>query len=216
MLAASVIQRELLGWVSQPAAHDARGRRVGMLLRLRSPEDVGHQPPFRLEYVCYEGAVAAPPHGFRAHDRGALTSCKCLEFTQPARELFARDVIGVAAKAFVPPAGVRRIRDWTSASTQGREPDVVQPRGVERAAKCQVREVRMSPGPRKSSHVGDSLHLVSLEQLEEHGLGERRVTDRPDGRVRTSGAGAYLVGGRPTARLRLQVSAAPQNHRARS
>ena len=62
------------------------------------PERVGHQR-----------AVASPRHRFGAHDRNGFLSAQVNEFFKRVLKLLGLHVIGVAAKAPISPAGVRRI-----------------------------------------------------------------------------------------------------------
>jgi hypothetical protein len=57
----------------------------------------------RTQHVGDYRAVAAPPHGFRAHDRrpGSVGNIDQLEETQ--REFLTRDMVGIPAERIVSP-----------------------------------------------------------------------------------------------------------------
>lgn len=77
-----------------------------MLLRFVRVEDVHDAPAARFEKVRDQGAMAAPPDGFRAHDRGAPFARENGESVNRARELRRFHVIGIRAECRVPPSCV--------------------------------------------------------------------------------------------------------------
>ena len=47
---------------------------------LAVPHEVDHWDPVSQQVIRYDSAVAAPPHGFGAHDGATLVASQCLQF----------------------------------------------------------------------------------------------------------------------------------------
>ena len=95
---------------TRPFRRRARRRRalVGSFLDLRRSEDVHHLLAGGEEVVGDDAPVAAPPDGFRAHDRAPVLTTLLSELCQARGEWLRQSVIGIVPEASPPPICVGR------------------------------------------------------------------------------------------------------------
>src|SRR4051812_5972277 len=103
-------ERELPGRVGEAAVLDLRELRELVLGGAAGAGDVADRGAADEQRVGEQPPVAAPPRRLRAHHGDALLSGPGLQPLEPARELLARHVVGVALERRVLPAGVGRAR----------------------------------------------------------------------------------------------------------
>src|SRR5262245_34906839 len=102
--------------------------------------------------------MAAPRNGLGAHDDGAFAFADLYQIFERLLERVGLHVVGVAAKTFVAPAGVRRIRICTrSASAEAVHPDVADGCGLQFAIERVAPVLRVAARLRNLADVSEFL-----------------------------------------------------------
>jgi hypothetical protein len=130
------------------------------------------------ECIRYQRAVAAPRHGFGAHDSGAFLLAESDEPLQAARKFVGLHIIGVAAKTCVAPARVDRVLARMPQAAERRQRHVVDILLLERAAEIFSVELRIMPRARHGAHIDQTLDAVGIEQCDKPLDRQRRMADR--------------------------------------
>ena len=104
-------------------------------INLAGPHNVLDRKSLGQQIVGDDAAVAAPPHGFGAHDGAAIVAGERFQFFQSHVECSSRRVVGIIAKPRDLPEHVRRrcrsLLSMTPAAKSGQEA-VSDPGGGER------------------------------------------------------------------------------------
>lgn len=87
------------------SSHDSTGCQAG-LAHMFCPKDMHHALAFAYQVVGYDAAVAPPPDGFRAHDRGAVLDAKFSQACQACSERPREGIVRIVAKTAHAPIGV--------------------------------------------------------------------------------------------------------------
>jgi hypothetical protein len=128
--------------------------------------------------VGEEAAVAAPPLGLRAHDRGAGLAGEREQPLEPALELLRGHVVGITLELADPPPAVSRVAGRIAPPAELRKVAVYDPALAERPLELGRVEVGHPPRAREAAHIGHRLDPGPPEQVEEGAELVRRVADR--------------------------------------
>src|SRR5688572_24993547 len=162
----------------RPAVH-AREVAQEVGLRPRRRTDVPHGLLARDERIRDQGAVALHPVRLGAHDRDALRAAQVEQVLERGVEFRGLHVVGVGAEGGVAPAAIDGVRPRTTQATEAGEMDVAEAGLAERGRQRRRVEVRMTPGPRDLSDVGDERDAVRAHQLRQLGECPRRMAHGP-------------------------------------
>jgi hypothetical protein len=128
---------------------------------------VGHQRP-----------MAAPRHRFGAHDRCALLTAQSDQLIETVRKFLRLHVIGIAAKARVPPASVGGVLAGVSQTAQRAQGDIFDAMRLERFAQRISVELRVVARPRHRADIDEAFDAIAFQQRYELVQRARRVTYR--------------------------------------
>jgi hypothetical protein len=134
-----------------------------------SIHDMDNVHPKGHQHIGDHSPMAAPPEELRVHDRGSKAPCECQKVEKTGGTFFTGQVVGVTPKCRMSPSRVRSIRDRLAAS-KVREPDVADPRSVERGLQYRLLILRLTAGAGKAPDIGDYLNPTCR-------YGNRRLRD---------------------------------------
>ena len=169
------------GWAASSAAgiHDrsvGQRLRAGCLLRgvdLIAPHDVHYRNSLCQQIVGNDAAVAAPPHGFSAHDGAAIVAGQRSQLLQSGSESVRCRVIGIVPEGGDLPECIER---WRPQTAKSRQMSVGYPSSGERFRERVDVELRIRPRARDRPHVNEQIHGHLLEQSQKFGDRTRRMT----------------------------------------
>src|SRR5580658_1986880 len=171
------------------------GRELGPL-DLAAIEDVLDRDAGGEQIVGDEAAMAAPPHGFGAHEGDPLLAGEAQEVIERAAERLGLGVVGVVAEALLAPERVRRflaVRPLPAPPAQRRDMAIADARrGQRRGERFRV-ELRMAPRHRKAPHIDDAFDPCLAQQGEELIEAARRMPDGEDDHARMMWSRAALM-----------------------
>jgi hypothetical protein len=106
---ARVVKRGCSFSYQQLGAFSAAGYTNAPLGSLRAPgvsHEVDNWDPVRQQVVRYDSTVAAPPHGFGAHDGATLVARQCFHLLNSRPECLSSSVVRIISEGRVPPKSI--------------------------------------------------------------------------------------------------------------
>jgi len=152
----------------------------GVTLRLPGADDLAYLDTSCQQCVRNQRAMASPWDSFGTHQRGRFHLRERNARVQAVPEFRRLHVVGVTAKAGVPPPGVSGVAAGTPTPAQPGQMGVVNVKCEERRAQPVAPELRIVSRVRDRPHVDDMLDSMCLQQLHEIVNRPCRVTNGED------------------------------------
>lgn len=139
--------------------------------RCEAPNDKG---------VGDQGTMTAPWNSLGTHDCGSRLPRHHDKGIQRLLELRTLYVIRITAKAGVVPPRIDRVTASMTESAQLRHMRVSNPHFLQRARQIIAIELRIMPGARDRTHIGQALYVVGLQESEKLFNTPRRMSHRQE------------------------------------
>src|SRR5690349_6978010 len=110
--------------------------------------------------------MAAPWHGFSAHDGYLLSPCQLDQISQIPGKIRGLHVIGIAAEGCIAPSGIRRLWTRVTKTAKPRHMDIAYMDKLQRCRQSFTVELGVMPGTRDSTHIHQTSHRMSREQAD--------------------------------------------------
>jgi hypothetical protein len=151
-----------------------------MLRHATGPHDVQHPYAPRLQRIGDQRAMAAPPHGLRAHQCGALFGRQYHELLERGGERRRLHIVGIASERGISPGRVGGVGAWPAPSTERSEPPILRARFEHSVPQRFLIVLRVASRSRETADVSDELDTIFRQQIKEDLDWTRGMTDRPD------------------------------------
>ena len=176
-----------------------------MFLGLRAADDVQHANISRNQGVGYQRTVAAPGHGFRAHENKTFLASQFDGLLQTRDKIRSLHVVGIPSKTCIAPAKVRGIGARMAQPAQLLQVNVTDLAAMELLRERFAVELRIVPGLGNGANVGDLLDTVRLKQLKKFADRMCGMADRIDA---FDGVAAGLVHCYPASIIKARIGVA--------
>ena len=116
--------------------------------------------PANEKIICDNPPVAAPPDGFRAHDRAPVLAAELSQSREACREGACQSIIRIVPKTAHPPISVRgrfAAARFTAKAAKFRDMLITDLPRHQRLAEALTVELRIGARPRHRSHVDDEI-----------------------------------------------------------
>jgi hypothetical protein len=174
-LTSSLEQCRLRGRIGDRCSLDMGKRRELVVAVIGGGEDFDDSNAAHAQRVGHQRPMAAPRHRFGAHDRCALLTAQSDQLVEAVRKFLRLHVIGIAAKARVPPAGVGGVLAGASQTAQRAQGGIFDAMRLERFAQRISVELRVMARPRHRADIDEAFDAVALQQRYELLQRARRV-----------------------------------------
>jgi hypothetical protein len=163
--------------IGEAIAFDQCERCHGVRLRFRLAQDVDDRDASSGQRVGDQRSMAAPGHGFSAHDDGWSRGRERYQSFQVLAKLSGLHVVGVATERGIAPGRVDRVRSRPPEATEPGKMFVADSRIAKAGPQSFLTKLRVVSGLGDSADVDQLLDSVRLENADELLDGMRRMPD---------------------------------------
>ncbi len=151
-----------------------------MGLHGRPAHDVHDRDPAHGQRIGDERTVAAPGHGFGAHDRGLSLAGRLHQLEQPFLEIRCLHIIREPPEGRVLPSRVQGVFLRVAKAAEGRHVEIIDSRGLQAFRQRLAVELGIMPRLRDGAYIDHLLDAVGPEHCQEPVEGMGGMADGVD------------------------------------